>query len=131
MHIFSTTGLSKGSMAAAQVPAGVHSLVLAIIYSLRSSGGGTVTCYLATGESAWQNSTLASFDDAMGIGPRATPVFDQGLLYTLGTGVLQRRCSNGKDPVETDLVRQESGIPAFSFSVPLSQWACRRIYYRQ
>ncbi len=50
-----------------------------------------VTCYrAASGEEVWTNRVAALFDDAMGIGPRATPTFDQGKLYTLGsTGFLQ------------------------------------------
>lgn len=50
-----------------------------------------VTCYrAASGEEVWTNRIAALFDDAMGIGPRATPTFDQGKLYTLGsTGFLQ------------------------------------------
>ncbi len=50
-----------------------------------------VTCYrAATGEEVWTNKVAALFDDDMGLGPRATPTFDQGKLYTQGaTGFLQ------------------------------------------
>jgi outer membrane protein assembly factor BamB len=50
-----------------------------------------VTCYRAgTGEDVWTNRVQARFEDMMGLGPRATPSFDQGKLYVQGaTGVLQ------------------------------------------
>ncbi|MCP4641100.1 MAG: PQQ-binding-like beta-propeller repeat protein [bacterium] len=50
-----------------------------------------VTCYRAdTGEEVWVNRVEARFEDAMGLGPRATPTFDEGKLYTQGcTGILQ------------------------------------------
>ncbi len=50
-----------------------------------------VTCYRAdNGAPVWQNSIEAMFEDAMGLGPRATPVFHEGRLYTQGgAGILQ------------------------------------------
>lgn len=50
-----------------------------------------VTCYHAdTGENVWVNRAKTRHEDSMGSGPRATPTFDQGKLYTLGaTGLLQ------------------------------------------
>ena len=50
-----------------------------------------VTCYqAATGANVWVNRTAAEFKDDMGLGPRATPTFSDGRLYTLGcTGTLQ------------------------------------------
>ncbi len=50
-----------------------------------------VTCYrAATGENVWVNRVDAFHEDPMGSGPRATPVFNRGRLYTQGaTGVLQ------------------------------------------
>lgn len=50
-----------------------------------------VTCYQAdTGEPVWLNSINAKFEDGMGLGPRATPAYADGRLYTQGvTGVLQ------------------------------------------
>lgn len=49
-----------------------------------------VVCYkAATGDEVWTNRVAARFDN-MGAGPRATPTFDQGNLYTFGaTGILQ------------------------------------------
>ena len=50
-----------------------------------------VTCYRAdTGEEVWTNRLEARYEDNMGLGPRATPTFDNGRLYTQGaTGILQ------------------------------------------
>jgi outer membrane protein assembly factor BamB len=50
-----------------------------------------VVCYRAdTGEPIWVNRVAARFDSSMGVGPRATPTYHQGRLYTLGaTGVVQ------------------------------------------
>lgn len=49
-----------------------------------------VTCYrLDSGEEIWASGVDARYEDAMGLGPRATPTFDGGLLFTQGsTGVL-------------------------------------------
>ncbi len=50
-----------------------------------------VTCYrAANGTDVWVNRTAAEFKDDMGLGPRATPTFSDGKLYTQGcTGILQ------------------------------------------
>jgi outer membrane protein assembly factor BamB len=50
-----------------------------------------VTCYQAgTGQPVWVNRVAARFEDNMGLGPRATPTYDRGRLYTQGcTGILQ------------------------------------------
>jgi outer membrane protein assembly factor BamB len=55
----------------------------------------TVVCYeVATGEQVWLNSVTARFKDRLGDGPRATPTFVDGKLYTQGaTGFLQ--CIDG------------------------------------
>ena len=53
--------------------------------------GESVVCYqVATGATIWRHSDPVRFDEAMGgVGPRATPTFSDGHLYTLGaTGVL-------------------------------------------
>ncbi len=49
-----------------------------------------ISCYHAdTGEAIWQHRVKAKFEDAMGFGPRATPAFHEGKLYSLGgTGML-------------------------------------------
>jgi outer membrane protein assembly factor BamB len=50
-----------------------------------------VSCYDArTGEPVWSNAVTAQFEDSMGLGPRATPAFDRGKLFTIGgTGIFQ------------------------------------------
>lgn len=50
-----------------------------------------VSCYLAaTGENAWVNKVETRYESMMGPGPRATPTYDRGRLYTIGgTGCLQ------------------------------------------
>jgi outer membrane protein assembly factor BamB len=50
-----------------------------------------VVCYkAASGEEVWVNRVAVRFDNEMGGGPRATPTFDRGKLYTFGaTGILQ------------------------------------------
>lgn len=49
-----------------------------------------VVCYeAATGDEVWVTGTNVRFEDTTGSGPRATPTFHRGKLYTLGaTGVL-------------------------------------------
>ena len=50
-----------------------------------------VVCYRAdTGAEVWVNALEVRFDEAVGSGPRATPQYDAGKLYTQGaTGILQ------------------------------------------
>lgn len=51
----------------------------------------TVVCYAAqTGDSLWVHQNKAKFSEPLGgVGPRATPTFEDGLLYALGaTGIL-------------------------------------------
>lgn len=52
----------------------------------------TVVCYeAATGEEVWVNRATALFEEMMGGGPRATPTYHAGHLYTVGaTGIVQR-----------------------------------------
>lgn len=62
------------------------------VFTQEQRGGEElVTCYRTeTGENVWVNRVDAQREDAMGEGPRATPAFDQGRLYTQGaTGILQ------------------------------------------
>jgi len=79
-----------------------------------------VTCYRRdTGELVWMNRNTAHFEDGMGMGPRATPAFAGGRLYTQGvTGLLQ--CVDGatgqtiwKRDLKEDADRD---IPGFGFS---------------
>jgi outer membrane protein assembly factor BamB len=83
-----------------------------------------VTCYrAATGEEVWENRTETRFEDAMGLGPRATPSFADGKLYTEGgTGILQcLDASTGTTVWKRDLVKDaERGVPGWGFvSSPL------------
>lgn len=79
-----------------------------------------VTCYQAdTGETVWQNAVETQFDDAMGIGPRATPSFAGGYLYAQGvTGILQcLEASTGKRLWMRNLLEDaETAIPDFGFA---------------
>jgi outer membrane protein assembly factor BamB len=83
-----------------------------------------VTCYrTGTGEAVWVNRVKAHFDDAMGLGPRATPTFDGGKLYTQGcTGILQcLDASTGNVLWKGDLTTDaEAKLPQYGFvSSPL------------
>ena len=83
-----------------------------------------VTCYnAATGDPVWQNQVEAQFDDSMGLGPRATPTFVDGKLYTQGgTGVLQcLDAATGNTLWKRDLTKDaERGVPGYGFcSSPL------------
>jgi outer membrane protein assembly factor BamB len=59
------------------------------LYTQEQRGANeTVVCYDATtGEERWAHSDAVRFDEVVaGPGPRATPTFHQGKLYTLGAG---------------------------------------------
>ena len=79
-----------------------------------------VTCYRAdTGASVWQQGETVLFDDAMGLGPRATPVFHKGHLYTQGaTGLLQcLDAAAGEVLWKRQLTEDgDTGVPSFSFA---------------
>jgi outer membrane protein assembly factor BamB len=83
-------------------------------------GAGLVTCYRAdTGEEIWTNQNEPAFEDSMGSGPRATPTFDNGRLYTQGaTGLLQcLDAATGKTLWQRDLVAEEGAKrPTWGFS---------------
>ena len=83
-----------------------------------------VTCYeAATGEPVWKNAVQAVFDDAMGLGPRATPVYAEGRLYTQGcTGIVQcLDAATGETLWRHDLTEvAERDVPMYGFcSSPL------------
>jgi len=83
-----------------------------------------VTCYqAATGEPVWNNSIQAVYDDSMGLGPRATPVYAEGRLYTQGcTGILQcLDATTGAGIWQRDLKKDaEMDVPTYGFcSSPL------------
>jgi len=80
-----------------------------------------VVCYdAATGEPIWVHQDAARFWEAMGgPGPRATPAYDDGRLYTLGaTGVLNCLDIVTGNPVWTRNIADDSGapVPVWAFS---------------
>jgi outer membrane protein assembly factor BamB len=83
-----------------------------------------VTCYHAeTGEPVWVNRVAGRFADGMGPGPRATPSYADGKLYTQGcTGILQcLDAATGTVIWKRDLKEDaERGVPQYGFvSSPL------------
>lgn len=79
-----------------------------------------VVCYeAATGNEIWANLIPERFDEVMGSGPRATPSYEKGRLYTQGaTGILQCiDATNGATVWKRDLkVDAGLGIPQWGFS---------------
>lgn len=80
----------------------------------------TVACYeTATGNEVWSNRIPERFDDVMGSGPRATPAFDKGKLYTQGaTGILQCiDAATGASLWKRDIKEDAGmGVPQWGFS---------------
>jgi outer membrane protein assembly factor BamB len=84
-----------------------------------------VTCYEAsTGAPVWKNAVQAAFKDSMGLGPRATPAYAGGRLYTQGcTGILQcLDAATGETLWRRDLKDDaERDVPMYGFcSSPLA-----------
>jgi outer membrane protein assembly factor BamB len=79
-----------------------------------------VVCYeVATGDQVWINSVAGRFDEAHGGGPRATPTFHEGKLYTLGAlGTLQcLEASTGETVWKRDLTEDANvEVPMWGFS---------------
>ncbi len=79
-----------------------------------------IVCYRAdTGDEVWVNFVTARFDDAMGSGPRATPTFNEGKLYTFGaTGILScLDASTGETLWERDVKTDTNAkIPGWGFA---------------
>jgi outer membrane protein assembly factor BamB len=79
-----------------------------------------VVCYeAATGNEVWSNLIPERFDEVMGSGPRATPAFDKGKLYTQGaTGILQCiDAATGATLWKRDLKEDAAmGVPKWGFS---------------
>lgn len=76
-----------------------------------------VTCYRAdTGEDVWANEIEDEFTENNGAGPRATPTYDRGRLYTQGaTGILQcLDAATGATLWQKDL-KKELGVPQLYF----------------
>ena len=83
-----------------------------------------VTCYhAATGKLIWINRIYARFEDSLGLGPRATPTYDRGRLYTQGcTGIFQcLDAATGQTLWQHDLKQETEGrTPHYGFcSSPL------------
>jgi len=83
-----------------------------------------VVCYaVATGEQVWINLVEARFVERMGNGPRATPTFHKGMLYTQGaTGILQCiDAATGATQWQRDIAEDaDTRIPTWGFcSSPL------------
>jgi len=73
-----------------------------------------VVCYdAATGEPIWLHAYTARFWEALGgAGPRATPTYHDGRLYTLGaTGVLNCLDAATGEPVWTRNIAEDTGAP--------------------
>ncbi len=79
-----------------------------------------VVCYeVATCAEVWSNRIPERFDDVMGSGPRATPAYDKGKLYTQGaTGILQCiDAATGATVWRRDLKEDAAmGVPQWGFS---------------
>ncbi len=76
-------------------------------------------CEAATGADVWVNRVDAEFKDDMGLGPRATPTFCDGKLYTQGcTGVLQcLDAATGNTIWKRDLAKDaEARVPGYGFA---------------
>ncbi len=80
-----------------------------------------VSCYdAATGKPVWQSAHLTRFSEVVsGAGPRATPTFDQGQLFTFGaSGVLTcHNAENGRVIWQRDLLKEVNAqLPMWGFS---------------
>jgi outer membrane protein assembly factor BamB len=91
------------------------------VFSQEQRGGKElVTCYrAATGEAVWVNQVSARYKDTLGLGPRATPAYDRGKLYTQGaTGLLQcLDASTGQTLWKRNLTTDaNTGVPGYGFA---------------
>jgi outer membrane protein assembly factor BamB len=79
-----------------------------------------VVCYrAATGDEVWTNAVANRYENNMGHGPRATPTFHEGKLYTMGpSGVLQcLDASTGKTVWKRDLTADVgASVPGWGFA---------------
>jgi outer membrane protein assembly factor BamB len=90
----------------------------------REQGESVICYYLETGDTIWRHSDPVRFEEALGgIGPRATPTFSDGHLYTLGaTGVLNcLNATNGDLVWQRDILddAQVENIPWAMAGSPL------------
>jgi outer membrane protein assembly factor BamB len=86
----------------------------------QSDGQELVTCSRAdTGAEVWVNRLQTHYENDMGDGPRATPAFEAGRLYTLGaTGTLQcLDAATGKAVWTRDIKADaQTGVPGWGFA---------------
>lgn len=79
-----------------------------------------VACYeLETGESVWLNQVAARFNDPMGSGPRGTPEYHEGKLYTQGaTGIIMALDASTGETLWSRNVMDDTGakLPTWGFS---------------
>jgi len=80
----------------------------------------TICLDAATGQELWAHQDKARFEENLsGIGPRATPTFTDGRLFTLGaTGLLNALDAATGAPLWSRDIRQEAGaeLPMWGFS---------------
>lgn len=91
------------------------------VFTQEQRGGDeVVVCYRAgTGDEVWVNRVAARFEEATGTGPRATPTFRQGKLYTLGAmGILQcLDAATGGTVWKRDLITDtDAEVPTWGFA---------------
>jgi outer membrane protein assembly factor BamB len=79
-----------------------------------------VVCYEAnTGNQVWVNSNEGRFNESHGDGPRATPTYQEGILYTQGaTGLLQALdATTGESIWQRDLTEDaDTKVPVWGFA---------------
>jgi outer membrane protein assembly factor BamB len=79
-----------------------------------------VTCYrLSDGQPVWQHKDAVVFDSSLGgPGPRATPTFDRGRLYTVGaTGILNCLDADRGDLRWSVRTQEDNGAEAIAHGV--------------
>ena len=79
-----------------------------------------VVCYaLETGEEQWRNQVGSRWSDNMGPGPRATPQYADGKIYTQGpTGIAQCMSAETGETIWTRNISEDSGAktPSWGFA---------------
>lgn len=91
------------------------------VFTQEQRGDGEfVVCYEAeTGEQIWANHVDARFSESMGDGPRATPTYFDGKLFSQGaTGILQCINASAGETLWSRDVRGDTGakIPQWGFA---------------
>jgi len=108
-----------------RIPVGIgwssFSIIGDFIFTQEQRGENEViVCYDAnTGDQIWTNSLPARFNDPQGSGPRATPTFHDGKLYTQGAlGTLQCiDAANGETLWKREITNDANAfVPTWGFS---------------